>query len=177
MKYKVLPPQDYLLECFDYNPITGEVFWKQRPQNHFKNIRSCNIWNSRYPHTIAGGQNGAHHRTRINKTDFITSRIIWKLITGQEPTSLIDHADTNFLNNQWANLRKADQSQNRHNSHMQPRNKTGYKGVRKSGEKFTAYISIAKHRKYLGTFETAEKAHLAYCRQVDIIFKEFARYE
>ena len=57
-----------------------------------------------------------------------------------------------------------------HNLDVEPKRKgykrssTGYRGVCKNGKKFTATIRLAKGKKqtYLGTFDTAIKAALAY---------------
>ena len=38
----------YLLECFDYNPATGDLTWRKRPEYHFKTNSSSVRWNSRY---------------------------------------------------------------------------------------------------------------------------------
>ena len=35
MATNYLPPQSYLVECFDYDPSTGQLRWKWRPINHF----------------------------------------------------------------------------------------------------------------------------------------------
>ena len=37
MKRNPLPPADYLVACFTYDPVTGDMYWKHRPQEHFKN--------------------------------------------------------------------------------------------------------------------------------------------
>lgn len=38
----------YLKECVNYNPETGLFTWLNRPLEHFKSLRACNAWNSRY---------------------------------------------------------------------------------------------------------------------------------
>ena len=56
------------------------------------------------------------------------------------------------------------------------RNKLGVRGVwiTKSG-KYVARIKVAGKKKYLGLFDTIEKASLAYARAAKDAFGEFAR--
>ena len=42
------------------------------------------------------------------------------------------------------------------------KNKTGFKGVSKSGRKYLASISINGQRVNLGSFDTPEQAHVAF---------------
>lgn len=44
----------YLKECVNYNPETGLFTWLNRPLEHFKSLRACNAWNSRYSGLVAG---------------------------------------------------------------------------------------------------------------------------
>jgi hypothetical protein len=42
-------PIAFLRECFDYDPATGALTWRERPLTHFKGKyaqRSCNAWNA-----------------------------------------------------------------------------------------------------------------------------------
>lgn len=41
-----LPTQEFLLECFIYNKVTGSLVWKARPLHHFKNTHGMNTFNS-----------------------------------------------------------------------------------------------------------------------------------
>lgn len=86
------------------------------------------------------------------------------LIMGQG-NGEIDHIDGNGLNNRRSNLRRVSRNINRSNSKLYKNNKTGFKGVQKSGKKFTAYITKNGKTFYLGTFDTAKKAHDAYQKQ------------
>jgi hypothetical protein len=66
---------------------------------------------------------------RIGGTLYAAHRVIWKLMTGSEPPTHIDHIDTNRSNNAWSNLREADNSKNMMNSPVSRQNTSGAKGV------------------------------------------------
>lgn len=85
-----------------------------------------------------------------------------------------DHINHDKLDNQMSNLRYATISQNRMNSHKQVRNKSGYKGVRAMRGKWLAYITMNRKIKYIGYFDTREKAALAYNEMAVSMFGEFA---
>jgi len=89
----------------------------------------------------------------------------------------IDHKDTNSLNNTRRNLRLATPAQNRHNSKRQSNNQSGYKGVCSSRNKWRAVIWLEGKSVRLGTFNTPEEAHQAYCNAAEQYYGEFARSE
>lgn len=55
--------------------------------------------------------------------------------------------------------------------------KSGYKGVHSNGKRWGARIRINKQLIYLGTFDTPEIAHEAYCKAAVELRGEFARTE
>ena len=79
-----------------------------------------------------------------------------------EPKIGADHIDGNTLNNRRENLRPATGAENHANQARPVRNSSGYKGVMKMGEKWAAQISVRGETVYLGTFESLERAALAY---------------
>jgi hypothetical protein len=91
-----------------------------------------------------------------------------------------DHINPhNTLDNRRSNLRKASPLENSRNKRTPSYNTSGFKGVsfnRQSG-KWAAYISIKNRTKYLGRFSTPEEAHLAYVKEAETLFGEFARME
>ena len=86
-----------------------------------------------------------------------------RLLLDAGPDDIVDHIDGNRLNNTRANLRLVTRTQNQWNRRTQD-NACGYKGVswhRHKG-KYYARIQVNGHRRFLGYFETAYEAHLAY---------------
>lgn len=73
---------------------------------------------------------------------------------------VVDHIDSNKLNNSIVNLQIIS---NRHNCSKDKTQGTSiYVGVRKNKGKFESQIRIGKTRKYLGSFENEIDAHNAY---------------
>jgi len=54
MAHLILPDQAYLVACFSYDRETGALVWRYRPREHFASTRAQNVWNARFPGTIAG---------------------------------------------------------------------------------------------------------------------------
>lgn len=90
---------------------------------------------------------------------------------------MVDHRDTNGLNNAWSNLRAATKSQNNANTRTAKNNKAGVKGVMrdKHGRRWVAQIKPGGKSMHLGTFDTQEEASAAYGAAAAKFFGEFAR--
>ena len=84
-----------------------------------------------------------------------------------------DHADGNKLDNRKCNLRICTRSENRKNSKMRKECASGYKGVHKVHNRWSAYIMINKNT-CLGSFRTPEDAAHAYDEAARQYFGEFA---
>lgn len=91
----------------------------------------------------------------------------------------IDHEDGDRMNCQRDNLRVATRSQNQGNRKLQSNNTTGFKGVSKfkGRNKWFARITVNGKYNHLGSFDTPEDAHAAYCKAATEHFGEFARFE
>ena len=164
--------------CFDYEPDTGALTWRERPQEHFRNRRGWAIWNGRYPGLAAGSRRkDGYILVNINKNRFYIHRVIWKWMTGEEPLATVDHKDVDPSDNRWAQLRNATKQQNQQNHPLSTANKTGFKGVHKVYHRFQAFIRVDGRSKYLGTFATAEEAHAVYCAAAIEIHGRFARFK
>lgn len=177
MKPKPLPDQQYLRECFDYNPETGELLWRIRPREHFDSIKGWKCFNTQCAGKIAGTIGNFPYGIKyIRLRPFGTAhRVIWKLVTGSDPVAEIDHKDHDGTNNRWSNLRPAVRSQNARNK-LGVAGKSGFKGVDKKGSRYVARIMIDYKNHYLGTFDTAEEAHRVYCEAANRLHKEFASH-
>jgi hypothetical protein len=59
------PTPEFIKECFNYNPETGELLWKERPRSHFRSDKDHAAWNRRYPGKLPGYINyGGPNRNR-----------------------------------------------------------------------------------------------------------------
>jgi hypothetical protein len=156
---------DYVRSVLDYNPETGVLTWKKCP---------------RQPQLI--GKPAGYHRPNgkiiinIKFRYYLAHRLIWLIMTGEWPTTGIDHRDHDGSNNRWNNLRLATQSQNIANAVRSRRNTSGFKGVhffKKTG-RYQAYVgSVRNKRENLGYFDTAEEAFAAYCKRAKELYGDF----
>lgn len=174
---KPLPSQKFLAECFDYNPETGSVVWKERPLEHFRNREVWKSWNRKYAGKVVGFKNAKGYlKVSINHQKYFLHRILWKLVTGNEPIAQIDHKDGGTSTNQWENLREATPAQNQQNKRKHPANQWGYKGVewKARDKRFRARFYINGKRRTFGSFATPYEAHLAYIELANKYQGEFA---
>ncbi len=90
---------------------------------------------------------------------------------------VVDHRNTDTLDNRRMNLRVSSKSGNGMNRGKTRANSSGYKGVRWSDlhKKWLAQIAANKKHYYLGLYETPEDAYAAYCIAALQLHGEFAR--
>jgi len=157
-KPKPLPPVEVLEELFAYDPDTGVLSYRKRP--------------SKYSATEAGAAVGTLHVSgylvvTVGRSVYRVHRLIWKLVTGEEPPSILDHRNRNRADNRWANLRAAEPWQNTGNR------RTAKEGVvpgRRAGSWKAQFAGSSK------TFSTKEEAHRAYVQWHLQRFGEFSIY-
>jgi hypothetical protein len=81
----------------------------------------------------------------------------------------VDHKNGDGLNNLRRNTREATRAQNTQNRKLGVNNTTGFKGVFKQRDFWTARLGA----KYLGCFNSPEAAARAYDREARIMFGKF----
>jgi hypothetical protein len=177
MATKILPPIDYLRECFRYEPETGLLYWNERPASHFRN-RGARAAANRHTGNLAGVvQRDGHLRIKLDRQLYSVHRIVWKLSTAQEPPDMLDHINGNGADNRMTNLRPATNAQNQHNRTAPPHSTLKIKGVvwRERDQRFQAQIRAFGKRVYLGYFKTENEARAAYCAAAEKLHGQFAR--
>lgn len=168
MRYaRPLPSQEELQRCFRYEPDTGLLYWRARPE-----LRAN--WNARYPGTIAGAKGARGHlHVLLNRRFLAVHRVVWKYVHGVDPPEEIDHRDGVKTNNRLANLRAATSSQNCMNMAARGQWPKGVYRYKRDGS-FRAQIKIKGRTTYLGIYPTPEAAHEAYRVAAEKHFGEFA---
>jgi len=126
MKFKPLPSQEYLNRCLEYNQTTGELTWSGRPRSHFKCDHGYKTFIAQKKGRPAGCSSDGYIILSLDGTRYQAHRIIWKIMTGDDPKCLVDHKDCNGLNNIWLNLRLATIGQNNINNTRRVDNKSGF---------------------------------------------------
>jgi hypothetical protein len=169
-----LPSQDALLACFDYDPMTGVLRWRRRDPIK----QGMKIANGKCAGKAAGYvREGKYIAVMLDDVTYYAHRIIWKMVTGNDPPDWIDHEDGDGTNNRWLNMRAATHAQNMWNTSIFRNNTSGYRGVSfiKSHGKFRAAIGIGGKKKHIGYFNTAAEAHLAVAEAIFKTRGDFAR--
>lgn len=150
---------DYELarNTFLYDKETGVLSLKieRGRHNRFKEGSAVGVIHYRG----AKGYEKPYLRTRFNDAQVYVHRIIWVLMTKEQPKE-VDHIDGNGLNNRWENLRNVSHSLNGKNQKKHSTNTSGKGGVtyRKDSGKWRARIIVDGKSISLGTFTEKEDA-------------------
>lgn len=165
-----LPSAEYVRSRLSYDPFTGELRWKYNPT-------SSTSWNAKHAGKIAGtvSKRDNARRISIDRRWFLSHRLIWLIVTGEDPKVEIDHRNVIRSDNRWENLRLASSSDNKCNRPKRIDNTTGAKGIwcDKRNGKLRAEI-VKNGRKYrLGGFDTMDEARAAYRKAAFALHGEF----
>lgn len=158
--------QERLRELLHYDPATGIFRWRVRPA---KRVRAGDI---------AGHLNPNGYITiRVDGRLYYAQQLAFLYVTGEWPAGDVDHRDGVRANNRWENLRPATRSENLRNMRLRSDNRSGLKGAhyRPSRGKWQSSIRVGNRTIRLGSFDSAEAAHAAYCEAAKKYFGEFAR--
>lgn len=167
---KDLPSIESLHAMFIYDPESGLLEWRDIRDSMGRRLvrlkRKCGHLNSRgYIKVGIGGKHYASHR------------IIWKMMTGEEPPE-VDHKNNCGSDNRLLNLRAATHALNARNA-KRWRGKILPRGVRKhaSCSKYEARIKCDGVAHYLGLYDTPAAAHEAYKSASDQLHQQFANHD
>ena len=133
------------------------------------------------PNKVVGGHYVVHG-TREKRADGSWCNVYVRLarfLMGLEKGDprVADHRNGNGLDNRWVNLRVCTGPQNVCNRKISKNNTSGFKGVSETkGGRFMAAIAFQQKTYYLGTFDTPEEAHQAYCEAAIRLHGEFANF-
>lgn len=148
----------------DYYPDKGTFIWKVRINQgiHAGDVAGC-LHHSGYWHI------------KYKNKGYTAHRLAFLYMTGKIP-SVVDHKNRDKSDNRWNNLRAASHAKNQRNCQAYTTNKLGYKGVHraKTAGKFKAQIRFNGKGIYLGRFDTAEDAAIAYNEKSLELHGEFA---
>lgn len=163
-----LPPLERLNEMFSYDQESGALIWKTVPDK-FRRAKTGDVAGtvSRCGYRVVG----------VDRKQYLEHRVIWKIMTGEDPVDQIDHVDGNKRNNAWRNLRSASNGENRWNTRIAKNNTSGVKGVcwDETRNVWVAYIGKDSRQSRLGRFKNLEDAKYARSRAVAAMHGEFAR--
>lgn len=127
-------------------------------------------------HRTKGKEYACRNSPRPNRRTITMHRVVLERKLGHSRFDLVDHRDTNGLNNQRRNLRSATTSQN-HQNRVKSGGRSQFKGVRQQvkGGRWQARIKVNGTDIHLGQFDTARAAARAYNRAAQRHFGKFAR--
>lgn len=162
-KSKPTPPAELLHGMFAYDAATG--------------VLRCRI---AIKGRAAGAEAGyvcptGYRLIGIDYKRYLSHRIIWKMVKGEDAPDGIDHIDGDKLNNRIENLREADQSQNGANAKIGKGNKSGVKGVFWHLNKWQAKIMLHRESINLGRYDRLQDAAQAVKEARERLHGEFAR--
>lgn len=170
---------NFLSECFNYNPETGEVFWNtDRPKTHFKTEKGYNLWKTRCSGKVAGRLNPQGYVSVAMKLDgkltqILLHRVAWALHHKKTPCGElhIDHINWNRTDNRISNIRLVTPEENlKHTDPSKLKPKTPRKSQKRQGvawqkntNRWRAYTyGSAKSRLVIGHYKEKFDAVIAH---------------
>lgn len=153
-----------LLELVHYDPETGLMKWLRPTSNRVK-----------AGHRAGSQAKNGYWQIKLDGKVYNFHRVAWFYVTGVWPDRWIDHENRDTADNRFANFRLSTISQNAGNMKRRVDNSTGFKGVQRKRNKFSAEVRCNGVRHRLGVFNTPEEAHAAYFAAAQRLFGDFAR--
>lgn len=135
-----------------YEPDTGLFYWKRQNKTGKRRLDKPAGFN----------RSNGYLAVSVDGYSIFLQVLAFLLTMKKRPDHQMDHINGDKKDNRWCNLRPATNEENSQNRARSSRNKSGYTGVHKRGNKFQAYICSKSKLIHLGFFDTAEEAHKAY---------------
>lgn len=155
--------QERLKELLHYDPESGNFTWLVSTSNSVK------------VGDVAGGVNGRGYLLiRVDTLLYSAHHLAVLYMKGVWPKDLVDHKDTNRVNNSWNNLRECNSFQNQMNRKRNKNSTTGVKGVTASKGRKTFKVVVGK--KYYGSFKDIESATEAAMKIRENLHGEFTNH-
>ena len=154
--YRPLPDAQLLWETFSYNPLTGQLYRKDgKPAGHTALNRYIGV--------------------SVGNCQYYAHRVIWKWCHGTDPAAMVDHINGVRAANQIWNLRQCNMVQIAANATKHRDNASGYKGVYLRKDRIRPRWVAKLGNRRIGTFDTPEEAHAAYCAKATELHGHFHR--
>lgn len=145
--------QSDLKKILAYNPDTGVFTWVLSPSTRIKAGDIAGTFCHGYWHIkVKGFVHGAH-------------RLAWLYVYGVHPSNQVDHVNGMRSDNRIQNLREVNTSQNMQNQRkVRSDSKSGLIGATRQSltGRWTSQIRTNGKSTFLGYFDSAEEAHIAY---------------
>jgi len=140
--------QKRLKELFHYNPETGVITRKIKVRGRFGEVGSVVGSLRKKTGYISASVDGKLYQAH---------RIIWLFMTGDMPTTDVDHINRDRSDNRWDNLRLATRAQNMWNCYED----AGATYCKATG-RYASAIKVNGKRIWLGRHNTEQEAKEAY---------------
>jgi hypothetical protein len=160
-----LPPAEELRALMQYDPKTGSLIWHPKPPTTWVNRRFNTLFAGKQ---VGSTDSQGHVQVRIRGPLRQVHRVIWKMMTGNEPPPMLDHKDGNPSNNKWTNIREATPQTNNWNSLARSESSTGHRCIyalkpkNPTSYQFRVIMKVSGRDTHFGNFHTIEDAKAAY---------------
>ncbi len=154
---------ELLRQLLDYDPDTGILIWKPRPESYFASASAAKTWRKQTEGKQAGWASCGYLILTIKQLHWPAHRAAFAIMEGYHPDGEIDHINGDRMDNRWSNLRVVTMLENMRNREIPSHNKSGVMGVDEFRGKWRATIKDTRfdRQMHLGTFKTIEEATAA----------------
>lgn len=166
-----------LRKLLRYEPETGKLFRKPRPQSDFPDLATYRRWVARYcdKEALYAKHPKGYLSGTIDGHQLLAHRAAWAIHYGFWPDH-IDHVNGDRADTRIVNLRECTLTENQGNAKARD-GISGLKGVylRKRDGKWVAAITRGGRYSHIGVFSDKNEAASAYNDAAQVYFGKFAR--